>query len=257
MSEKRFRRILRNDSFVKVSTRISRFRLESIAFYGRTVKALRARRAAMTVFLCCATAACAPLSQRQQAWKPLTSAMEQPATGQMPMVTPPQLNLESVGTPPNPAASVSLAAPFVGCWQGAIKGADSIVPIGFFSLTLPTQSYRICYLLNSSNNRTYSMELREVLVNGGELIPTEFENQVVWSDSDSAYLRTHIASNATQWLLFIPIHYREEVYADESVTLENPNLFRMRGVELIKVDNSDYARAAFHTDFSRVPKPSP
>jgi hypothetical protein len=206
------------------------------------------------LMMVCNTVVACSSSGRSKQWQPLTSAMTLPANAHTPMTPQAQLNLKDVGTPPDPAKSVSLATPFIGCWQGKIAKADSIESIGLFSITLPTQGYRFCYT-QDANAHTSKMEFREVIVNGEEIVPTEFESQVVWSSADVAYLRTHTASNTTQWLLFIPISYRQEVYADETVTLENPDLLGMRGVELIKVNGSDYARAAFHANFHRVPKP--
>ena len=45
---------------------------------------------------------------------------------------------------------------------------------------------------------------------------------------------------------------REDIYAEEIVVLKNPNLLNMRGAELMKLNDKDYARISVHVDFNRV-----
>jgi hypothetical protein len=99
------------------------------------------------------------------------------------------------------------------------------------------------------------MELRKLVIDNKELTATGFDNQVVWGDDDqgTGYLRNHLKVTDTSWLLFIPIRVREDFYAEEIVTLKNPNVVNMRGAELMELNGSDYARIGFHADFNRVP----
>jgi hypothetical protein len=88
--------------------------------------------------------------------------------------------LEIPGRDPNPALSLPLPSPFVGCWEGTIKGFDSLIPIGVFSTyaTGTNITYRFCYTPNSDGS-SYRMELRKLVIDNKELTPTGFVNQGV------------------------------------------------------------------------------
>jgi hypothetical protein len=226
---------------------------QPVAFGGRESRAWRAASAIVAAaLLSFVIDGCTPSSQSVQSQAPVVSEMTgSAAPSQKQQSAPPQLDINTVGTPPDASASISLAAPFTGCWNGTIEGGGSLVPIGFLSslVTLPPTSYRFCYLPDP-NGRSARMELLDMVSDNIRPTVTEFANQVVWSDDQSAaYLRNHIGTIGPVWLPYT--HTREDVYADEIVTVKNPNLLIMQGVELIKVSGSDYLRASFHADFHR------
>ena len=165
--------------------------------------------------------------------------------------------LEIAGKEPEPARSLSLPSRFVGCWEGTINGFDSLEPIGFLSSYLKGThvTYQFCYLPNSDGT-TYRMELRKLVIDNKDLTATAFENQVVWVDQlhGQGYLRNHISILQTVRMLFIPFQARQDYYAEEIVNLRSPNLVRMQGNELMKLEGKDYARLGFHADFNRVPE---
>jgi hypothetical protein len=162
--------------------------------------------------------------------------------------------LEIPGQQPDPAQSRLLPTGFSGCWEGTISDFDSLHPIGFLSsfASGTHTTYRFCYLPNGDG--TYRMELRKFEIAEKELTPTSFVNQVVWVDNDhgQGYLRNHFTTSQRSWLLFIPVNVDSEYFAEEVVTLLNPNTVRMRGAELMRLEGSDYLRAEFHADFHRV-----
>jgi hypothetical protein len=185
--------------------------------------------------------------------------------------------LEIPGKLPDAALSVLLPSSFVGCWQGTIEGFDSLTPIGLLSSHIQGAhvTYRFCYVPNP-NSSSYRLELRKLVIAEKEFTPTSFENQVVWTDDHqgTAYLRNHLVVIQHSWLLtahpslpgespplapdgdrpvFIPISVQTDYYAEEIVTLDNSNLIKMRGAELMKLSGTDYARIGFHADFRRVP----
>ena len=223
-----------------------------LRFSARFCDARQSTRMAMALLACCALAACATSPPPQQ--KPLDSAMSLRPAAQKP-AAPLQLSLEDVGTPPDPAASVALPPAFVGCWVGTIHGNDYTIPIGFLSslAVFATETYHFCYLQDPKNGKA-DLVMRDLVVNHQELVVSEFENQTVWTDGrGTAFLRNHFAM--TQPPLGFSHFPRQEIYSDESVTMENPDLLKMRAVEVIKRSGSDYIRAAFHADFHRAPMP--
>jgi hypothetical protein len=162
--------------------------------------------------------------------------------------------VEIPGQQPDPAQSKLLPSGFSGCWEGTVSDFDSLQPIGFLSSFASSThtTYRFCYLSNGDG--TYRMELRKFAIAEKEVTPTSFVNQVVWVDNDhgQGYLRNHFTTTQRSWLLFIPINVDSEYFAEEVVTLVNPNTVRMRGAELMRLEGSDYLRVEFHADFHRV-----
>ena len=180
-----------------------------------------------------------------------------PNSSQSTLVMPPGPSnpvLEIPRTEPEPSQSKLLPTGFAGCWEGTIEQFDSLVPIGFLSsLASGTHTtYRFCYLPNGDN--TYRMELHKMVIAEKELTPTSFANQVVWVDLEhgQGYLRNHLTASQRSWLLFIPINVQSEYFAEEVVTLVDPNTVRMRGAQLMKLEGKDYLRCTFHSDFHRV-----
>jgi hypothetical protein len=194
-------------------------------------------------------------SQRQPSPAPSLQPNPSPSTLELP-TSPSNPVLEIPGQLPEPALSMTLPSPFVGCWEGTIDGWDSLTPIGFLSsLFQPTQiTYRFCYLPNA-DGRSYRFELGKVAIAAKELKQTAFENQVVWIDDrhGTGYLRNHLTVIQTSWLLFIPIRVRQDAYTEEIVVLADQNLVRMRGADLVQLNGADYLRQTFHADFQRVP----
>ncbi len=193
-------------------------------------------------------------SQQQSSPAPSIQPNSSQSTLELP-TSPSNPVLEIPGKPPEPALSMTLPSPFVGCWEGTIDGWDSLTPIGFLSsLFRPTQiTYRFCYLPNA-DGRSYRFELRKVAIAAKELTQTAFANQIVWIDDRhrTGYLRNHLTVIQTSWLLFIPIRVQQDVYAEQIVVLENSNLVRMRGADLVQLNGTDYLRQTFHADFHRV-----
>lgn len=215
---------------------------------------------ALILILCAGTAGAqdgADVMRSQQQPSPPPSIQPNPSQSTLELPTGPSNPvLEIPGQAPEPALSVTLPSPFVGCWEGTINGFDSLTPIGFLSSFIGGAriTYRFCYLPNP-DGKTYRMELRKLVIDNKELTATGFDNQVVWVDDHhgAGYLRNHLTVDQTSWLLFIPIRVREDIYAEEIVALDNPNLANMHGAELMKLNGSDYARISFHADFNRIP----
>jgi|GEM_PF-6515974 hypothetical protein len=219
----------------------------------RNSPAPRAVYLAITLWTCIAMFGCGLAANRALPGTPIVAQMAAPATtppGEK--LARPELDLDSVGTPPDPAASVPLPAVFVGCWVGTVETPDSVKRTRFMAFlgTLPPTTYHICYRLdaNTKNGKMILRQMASPYSKGFRI--TQFDNQVVWSNGrDTGFLRNHIATVGPVWFPFT--HTRGDVYADELITIRNPNVLRMRGVEVIQVSGKDYIRVVFHTNFHR------
>jgi hypothetical protein len=111
----------------------------------------------------------------------------------------------------------------------------------------------MCYRPNEGGGG--QLTLAKLEIEGNQATVTRFDNRVTRVDIEklTGHLRNHVVLESVAYVFWLfPITAHQEIFADEDITMVNPNLIAMRGHQRIRVSDQDIAEVTFHGDFHRV-----